>query len=415
MRKTAFFALCIATVLAVAAAMFVSNQRAPESELAQSALFPRLADHINDVARIEVKSKDHKTTVRKDGERWVIEDRGGYPALFDKVKATVVAVADLEVLEPKTSNKELYPRLGVEGIDAEPSSSVLVNLADGQSKPLAALLVGKPRSGGPLGTYVRRPDEPQAWLVRGQVEVSADPVEWMERELLNIAPERIREITIEKAGEKPVRVFKKEPKDKDFVLEDLPKGTKLKSQITLNGLANALEQLRLDDVKKRAGFELPKGHTVTTLRGFDGLVAVVQSALIDDKTHAVFEFSYDAAAAAEPEKKPAASDQATATATAAGAEKPAEAPAATPAAAAAEKPAGAPEAPTAPGNAPKSEVPAPEPAKPSVADEVATLNAKVAEWVYLLPTYKGKLLAEGLSDLTEPEQPEPKKTSPKSK
>ena len=400
MRKTAFFALGIATVLAVAAAMFVSKQRAPESGLAQSALFPGLAEHINDVARIEVKSKDRHTTVHKDGEHWVIEDRGRFPALFDKVKATVVAVADLEILEPKTTNKELYPRLGVEGIDAEPSSSVLVNLADGQSKPLAALLVGKPRSGGPLGTYVRRPDEPQAWLVRGQVEISADPVEWMERDLLNVAPERIREITIEKAGDKPVRVFKKEAKDKDFVLADLPKGAKLKSQITLNGLANALEQLRLDDVKTRAGFELPKGHTVTTLRGFDGLVAVVQSAVIDDKTHAVFEFSYDAAAAAEPEKKPPAPDQT---------------PAAAPAAAAAEKPAGAPPVPTAPGNAPKSDVPAPEPAKPSVADEVATLNAKVAEWVYLVPTYKGKLLAEGLSDLTEPEQPEPKKTSPKSK
>jgi hypothetical protein len=396
MRKTAFFALSIATVLAVAAAVFVSKQRAPESELAQSALFPGLAEHINDVARIEVKSKDQKTTVRKDGERWVIEDRGGYPALFDKVKATVVAVADLDVLEPKTTNKELYPRLGVEGIDAEPSSSVLVSLADGQSKPLAALLVGKPRSGGPLGTYVRRPDEPQAWLVRGQVEVSADPVEWMERELLNIAPERIREITIEKAGDKPVRVFKKEPKDKDFVLADLPKGAKLKSQLTLNGLANALEQLRLDDVKKRAGFELPKERTVTTLRGFDGLVAVVQSAVIDDKTHAVFEFSHDAAAAVEPEKKPAPPDQA-------------------PAAAGAEKSAGAPQAPTAPPpDAPKSDVPAPEPAKPSVADEVATLNAKVAEWVYLLPSYKAKLLAEGLSDLTDPEEPEPKKT-PKSK
>ena len=382
MRKTAFFALSIATVLAVAAAMFVSKQRAPESEVAQSALFPGLAEHINDVARIEVKSKDQKTTVRKDGERWVIEDRDGFPALFDKVKATVVAVADLEVLEPKTTNKELYPRLGVEGIDAEPSSSVLVSLADGQSKPLAALLVGKPRSGGPAGTYVRRPDEPQTWLVRGQVEVSADPVEWMEREFLNIAPERIREITIEKAGDKPVRVFKNEPKDKDFVLADLPKGAKLKSQITLNGLANALEQLRLDDVKKRAGFELPKEHTVTTLRGFDGMVAVVRSAVIDDKTHGVLEFSYDAAAAA-------------------GAEKPAEAPQ---------------QAPTAPPDAPKkAEAAAPEPAKPSVADEVATLNAKVSEWVYVLPTYKGKLLAEGLSDLTEPEQPEPKKTPPKTK
>jgi hypothetical protein len=86
-----------------------------------------------------------------------------------------------------------------------------------------------------------------------------------------------------------------------------------------------------------------------------------------------------------------------------------------PAAAAAEKPAGAPQAPTAPPDGPKkAEAPAPELTKPSVADEVATLNAKVAEWVYLLPSYKAKLLAEGLSDLTESEQPEPKKT-PKSK
>ncbi|MGH9890741.1 MAG: hypothetical protein ACREA0_01900, partial [bacterium] len=91
---------------------------------------------------------------------------------------------------------------------------------------------------------------------------------------------------------------------------------------------------------------------------------------------------------------------------------PDQAPAATPAAAAAEQPAGAPQAPTAPPEAPKSDIPAPEPARPAVADEVATLNAKVAEWVYLLPTYKAKLLAEGVSDLTESEQPEPKKTPP---
>ncbi len=390
MRKTAFIALAIATTLAVTAAMVVSRKRAPESELVEAALFPGLAEHINDVARIEVKSKDQATTVRKDGERWVIENRDGFPAQFDKIKATVVTVSELEIVERKTRNKELYPRLGVEGIDAEPSSSVLVQLADGQSKALAALLVGKPRSGGAPGTYVRRPDDSQAWLVRGAVEIDADPMEWMERDLLDIAPERIREITIEKAGEKPLRVFKKEQKDKDYVLADLEKGRKLKSQITLNGLANALEQLRLDDVKKRDRFELPKDPTVTTLRTFDGLVAVVKSAVIDDKTHAVFELSYDAAAvvpeAPAADKKP----EAGATAPAAAGEKPAETPAAKDA---------KPEA-------------SPEPAKPSVTDEVAKLNAKVADWVYLLPTYKGKLFAETVAELTEPEVAEPKKTKP---
>ncbi len=401
MRKTAFIALAIATVIAVAAAMVVSSKRAPESEIVDRALFPGLAERVNDVARIEVKSKDQTATVRKDGERWVIENRDGFPALFDKVKTAVVTVAELEILEPKTKNKELYPRLGVEGIEAEPKGSLLVSVADGQSKSLAALLIGKPRSGGSPGTYVRRPDEPEAWLVRGAVELSADPVDWMDRDLLDIAAERIREITLEKAGEKPVRVFKKDSKDKDYVLADVPKGQKLKSQIGLNGLANALEQLRLDDVKKRAGFELPKERAVTTLRAFDGLVAVVESAVIDDKTHAVFAFSYDAAAV-EPEQPPTAADKAA---------EPS-ATLATQAPAAQSSPAPA-RAPGAAAGAPEPE-PTP-PAKPDVAGEVAKLNAKVADWVFLLPTYKGKLLAETVSDLTESEQSAPKKSKPPSK
>lgn len=381
MRKTGFFALASVTALVAVGAMVATQKRAPESALEQSTLFPGLAEHINDVSRIAVKSKDLETRVRKDGEGWVIENRDGFPARFDKVKATVVALADLEAVARKTSNQELYPKLGVEGIEAEPATSVLVSLADGQDQTLAALLVGKPQSGGASGTYVRRPDEAQSWLVGGGIEVSADPVEWMERDLLDIGADRIREITIEKSGEKPVRVFKKARKDADYVLADLPKGFKLKSQLSLNGLAGAFEQLRLDDVKKRAGFELPKAHTVTTVRGFDGLVAVVKSAHIDDKTHAVFEFSYDAAGVvpedAPPDPAAAAKDG----------EKPAE----------------------APGTDPKKDAAA----KPTVADEVAALNAEMAAWVYLLPSYKATLLAKGLADLTDAEQAPPAASKPK--
>jgi hypothetical protein len=368
MRKTGFLALASVTALVAVGAMVATQKRAPESALEESALFPGLAERVNDVGRIAVKSKDLETRVRKDGEGWVIENRDGFPARFDKVKATVVALADLEVLARKTSNKELYPRLGVEGIEAEPATSVLVSLADGQDQALAALLVGKPQSGGSSGTYVRRPDEAQSWLVGGELGISADPVEWMERDLLDIGADRIREITIEKSGEQPVRVFKKARKDEDYVLADLPKGSKLKSQLSLNGLAGVFEQLRLDDVKKRAGFELPKGHTVTTVRGFDGLVAVVESAVIDDKTHAVFEFSYDAAGVIAAEEAPDPKDG----------EKPAE----------------------ASGTEPKKDATA----TPSVADEVAALNTKMAAWVYLLPSHKATLLAKGLAELTDTEE-----------
>jgi hypothetical protein len=91
---------------------------------------------------------------------------------------------------------------------------------------------------------------------------------------------------------------------------------------------------------------------------------MVQSAVIDDKTHAVFEFSYDAAAAAEPEKKPAADQTPAAAPAAAGAEKPAGAPEATPAVAAAEKPAGERRRHRMPPQTGQSEAPAPSPPSP---------------------------------------------------
>ncbi|MDQ3580376.1 MAG: hypothetical protein M3495_01540 [Pseudomonadota bacterium] len=48
--------------------------------------------------------------------------------------------------------------------------------------------------------------------------------------------------------------------------------------------ATTLEYLRFDDVAP--DLKLPEDHAVTTLRTFDGLVAIVKSAIVKDKTRA---------------------------------------------------------------------------------------------------------------------------------
>jgi hypothetical protein len=381
MSKKSLAVLAIITLVIVGAAWYLTEQRLPKTELAKRPLYPELLNRVNDIARIEVKTKDQDTVLVKQGEQWVIENRSRYPALFEKVKGAVLAIANLEILEGKTKNKELYPRLGVEDIGTEGASSRQVVLLDQGGQPLAALIVGKKRTAtsgrGIPAFYVRKADEPQAFLVKGALEeLPEKPIDWTDQSLLNIDAKRIRAITIEPPGQGPLQIHRKDAGTQDFTLDNILKGTKLKSQTALNGLASTLEFLQFEDVVARASFTPPPNPTVTTLRTFDGLIAKVTTANLNDKAHASFEFAYDAETAAQAKETPA--DKET-----------------KPSADAAAKPATSNQPATA--ETPKTE------AKPSVEEEVAKLNEKTRDWVYVLPGYKATLLTKTLSDLTAPE------------
>lgn len=388
MRKRTFFTLLGVTAILIAVTVIVRQGRAPEVQSERMRLLPEILDRVNEVAKIEVKAKDAQVVLVKKGEGWAVENRGGYPADFEKVKATVVTVAEMEILEPKTANRELYPRLGVEALDAEGSGSKLLTLSDAEGDTLASLIVGKPSSGRRSGTFVRPPNKAQALLVSGQLHLDADPLEWMDRLVLDIPAERVREVLIEVPRQPRIRIHKSDAKARDYALDALPKGEKLKSQIAINALATALQQLRFDDLSPRADFTLPEAHTVTTVRTYDGLQAVIKSAVVEERTRAILEIKYDAEAAAKAvapekagaeEKKPGADEPQAKEDTAAKAAAPDAAKAAEPEQDAADK--------------------AKEERKPSVAEEVASLNAKVADWAYVLPSYKGELLAKPMKDL----------------
>jgi hypothetical protein len=381
MSKKSLAILAIITLVIVGAAWYLTEQRLPKTELAKRPLYPELLNRVNDIARIEVKTKDQDTVLVKQGEQWVIENRSRYPALFEKVKGAVLAIADLEILEGKTKNKELYPRLGVEDIETQGASSRQVVLLDQGGQSLATLIVGKKRtatSGRSIPAfYVRKVGEPQALLVKGALEdLPEKPIDWTDQSLLNIDAKRIREITIEPPGQGPLRIHRKDASTQDFTLDNILKGTKLKSQTALNGLASTLEFLQFEDVVTRASFTPPPNPTVTTLRTFDGLIAKVTTANLNDKAHASFEFAYDAEATAQAKETPAAEET-------------------KPSADAAAKPAVS--------NQPaKAETPKTE-TRPSVEEEAARLNEKTRDWVYILPGYKATLLTKTLSDLTAPE------------
>ena len=171
------------TLIVVIAAVIVSQQRAPQTSMEKTRLFPELTGKINDVSELVIHDGQTTLTVHRVSEKWSIADADDYPALVDKVKQTVLAVSDLQVVAEKTNNPDLYKRLGVEDPDSLGATSHLLTLtADGDE--LATLIAGETRrsksaSSAP-GLYVRIPGQQQALLVEGRLTVSTDIIQWIQ-------------------------------------------------------------------------------------------------------------------------------------------------------------------------------------------------------------------------------------------
>lgn len=293
MKKSRLLILAILTVAVAVAAGITAKLRAPKVNVSKELLFPVLAERINDVSRIKIQGDRRFVELEKSGDNWVIVNADNYPALFNKVRQTVISLSQLRVLEKKTENPEFYDRLGVENPLSEDTPALLLTLEDTAGKELASLIVGKPRqsSGSNPGLYVRRPEQPHALLVEGRLDLSAEKRDWFDQNLINIPSGRVSKIRIQHPGNDTVSMYKTGRQQPDFELEGTSANEKSVTRILLNRIATGLEELRADDVRAADKFKFPEDTTVTTVTTFDGLIVNVRLAEVDDSHYARFSFS----------------------------------------------------------------------------------------------------------------------------
>src|SRR5260370_16789643 len=158
-------------------------------------------------------------------------------------------MADLTLVESKTQKGDLYPRLDVE--EPGKGKSTLVSVKDKSGAPLAELIVGKRRydrlGAGNDGVYLRKPDDPQAWLARGSLDPSGEVSNWLDRRILDISEKRIAKVTLTQA-DGAVLVIGRSAPDAKFAVEDAPADPKFKSETSTSGPAIALETPHLHTV-----------------------------------------------------------------------------------------------------------------------------------------------------------------------
>lgn len=293
MSAKSFITLLTVTLVAAVGAIWITATRDIGGTARGEGIlaFPDLEEQANNVRRVEVTRGNFTSTLESeetDGRiRWSLKERDGYPVPIEIVRAVAGGMARLRLVEPKTSRQELYPRIHVDDPrNKEDAKGSLVELFDREGRKLASLIVGLDRADilsiGDL--YVRRPDESRAWLAHGKVPVPDKQVGWLNQVIVEVDLPRVRESILRVPGEPPLRVYKENPGDRDFILEGMPEGYELKELFGAEDISRSIQTLSFEEVKPMSEVGLayegePRLRHIT----FDGLIVEEWAKEVDGK------------------------------------------------------------------------------------------------------------------------------------
>jgi hypothetical protein len=270
---------------------------------AGAALVPDLEAALGDIERVTVTRAGGEVvaTLEKRPDSWVVADKHGYVADAAKLRQALTALAEARVLEQKTSNPELYGRLGVEDVTAPTATGIGVAMT-APGRELPTVILGNAE--GARYRYARRAGEAQSYLVDRNPDVARAAAQWLDSVIIDVRSERVREVSITHADGEVVRLSKASAELANFEVADVPEGRELSYPGVANVVGNALRELNLEDVEPAAegAAEEP---TIVEFRTFDGLVVRVAGTERDDESWITLEASADAAAAPAADAAPA--------------------------------------------------------------------------------------------------------------
>lgn len=308
-RKTILVLAAVTVVVALAAIFSKQDSSAIPGQ--GEPLFPELMAQINDARQVWGISSDGSFTIKRRDNGWVVEEKSNYAADADKVHRLLLGTAQLTRIEPKTRKPELYAQLGVEDVDADGSQSLKFTLKNAGGDALADFILGtrRPATGNPnLSEYfVRVPGNPQTWLVEGKLPDDKNPINWIDREILELDSKRVRAVRVTHANGDKIIVRRPDPSADDFELVGLPKGAQIKDIYAVNGIGNGLTNLSLDDVKPASAVRQDKKKAAMSVEitTFDGLRVTMHTRKNGKENLAWFSAAFDPALVykdAKPEK-----------------------------------------------------------------------------------------------------------------
>ena len=277
MKTTGLIALLATSAVAVVVAIVVSSggQGARPDPQTDALVLPELRQKLDGVARIALLRAGAKTTLVRWGDRWVVAEKGNYPADGGKVRQALAGLAELRYVEPKTSKAELYPRLEVEDVSQKDAKSTLVTVSDAENDAIGEIIAGKFRvdalGGNTDGLYLRKPGDAQSWLARGTLDLKGDTTAWLERGIVDLPREKVKEVVLTAPDGGTLDIAHDKLED-PLALKGAPADVKPKSDGALMEPTTVLASLTLSDVRPLAELPVPaQDVSHAELTSFDGL------------------------------------------------------------------------------------------------------------------------------------------------
>jgi len=296
MRKKALLVLILLTVVIAVAAVIVRKDTNDVAGAGEP-LFPALLDNINDITTVVGVGAGETFTLVREGDRWVVSEKHGFPADQDKARQLILGTARLVRIEPKTSNPDLYEKIGLDDIHAEDGNAVQYSFKNAAGDTLAEVIIGNSRLGraDPQTDeyFVREPALAQTWLVQGKLADAVGVIEWLDSSVLNIERDRIHQVTARHPDGAVVTVSKKKPSQQTFDLLDVPEGAEADPKWKLNDLGRSLASLDMEDVMPASQASVSDDGLRVEMITFDGLRVILRSVKDGERTLARVQAFFD--------------------------------------------------------------------------------------------------------------------------
>lgn len=256
------FALVSALIVVVLGVLFyfVAGHSPKPVQVQSHLLFPKIEPSA--VKFLQINRGDAQVLLSALTGRWVVEDRGGYPADASKIASLLLRLFDLHVND---STKVINPDRLALGLDAESYKRgyTKLSLRGADRAELVALYIGQGRTREERqfakpsgGQYVRASSEEDAYLIPDTINVAASPKAWIDTNLVNVLQSSvysIRQFQLSAGAEREEFAFMRVDPTKDTTPINIelrgstPEGRTFEQSV-LSQLRGILENTRIDDV-----------------------------------------------------------------------------------------------------------------------------------------------------------------------
>jgi len=264
-RRRNLIVLGVLAVASVAAAGVMLTIRTQEgrARFTPGEFLPGFAAHVKEAVHIHMVSRDGTFDVEYDPtkEIWVLPARGKYPADFERVRQTLIGLAALQTVEPKTARADWLAYIG---LDAPPKGNgTAITVTDKAGKTLAALIAGNAaeleNAQGATGIFVRHPGDNQSYLARAVFPLRGNVADWLETGVMSVDAARLNSVTITPLKGTPFTVARSNTSSREYQLQGAPapKGRAVNPAM-INLIPQLITGFGFVDVQPASGLDFSK-------------------------------------------------------------------------------------------------------------------------------------------------------------